>query len=204
MSLVWPVDCFCYGTLIQRAPASRAALRELLDAAPDAVKLLDLNLRKDCFTLETIAGSLERADILKLNEPEANYLAENFQLEISSLPALAEQILVRWGLSHCVVTLGERGAFVISESGQSVYSPGFKVELVDTCGSGDAFTAGFVRSLLRSEPLPKCLQLGNALGAMVAAQSGATEHIAREDVDAFLSSSPEPIYDPELRAWESG
>jgi fructokinase len=204
MSLVSPADCLCYGTLAQRAPKSRATLRALIDAAPDPVKLLDLNLRKDCHSLDTIHEALRRADIVKLNEQEANYLAGQFQVVSFGLPELAEEILVRWELSHCLITLGERGAYVATRAGQKVYSPGFKVNLVDTCGAGDAFTAGFTHQLLRGEPLPECLRVGNALGALVASQAGATEPISRMQIDDFLSSRPEQIYDEALRGWEVG
>jgi fructokinase len=204
LSLVWPVDCFCFGTLAQRAPASRATLRELLDASPDALKLLDLNLRKQCYSPETVAGSLKRADVLKLNEQEAGYVAAQFQLSANSIPIIAEEILLRWELSHCLITLEERGAYAVARDGHRVYSPGYKVPLVDTCGSGDAFTAGFAHCLLHGEPLPKCLQIGNALGALVATQAGATEYLSQEDVEAFLNSSPEKIYDDALRPLEAG
>ena len=64
-------DCFCFGTLIQRAEASRRTLYELLEASPGSIKFLDMNLRKNCFSQETIAQSLQKADMLKLNDGEA-------------------------------------------------------------------------------------------------------------------------------------
>src|SRR5262245_50711891 len=76
LELAASADCFCFGTLVQRTAKSRASLGRLLDAAGKALKCLDINLRKDCYSLETIADSLQRADILKLNLKEAHYLAE--------------------------------------------------------------------------------------------------------------------------------
>ena len=89
-------------------------------------------------------------------------------------------------LHYCVVTLGERGAFAASKDGEQVYVPAYKVKLVDSCGSGDAFTAGFLHTLLKQQGLREACQFGNAIGAMVAEQHGATQPIAYEDVEPFM------------------
>ena len=104
-------------------------------------------------------------------------------------------------LSHCVVTLGERGVFAASAQGEQVYVPGVEVKVVDTVGSGDAFTAGFVHALLRGEPLADCCRLGNALGALVAGQSGATQPISPEELRAFLSGDHPHICEATLKAF---
>src|SRR6185295_17145412 len=64
------VDCIYCGTLVQRSEPSRRALNDLLDAKRAPV-LLDLNLRKKCYTTTTIDESLKRATLVKLNETEA-------------------------------------------------------------------------------------------------------------------------------------
>ena len=70
---------------------------------------------------------------------------------------------------------------------------------MDPCGSGDAFTAGFLHFLLRGRPLTDCCELGNALGAMVAAQAGATVPISPDDVRRFLAQDHERTIEPELK-----
>lgn len=192
-------DCVCFGTLVQRAPVSRATLGRVLDAAKGALKLLDINLRRDCYTEDTIKASLERADVLKLNDDEARHLSATFGLGEPGVPDFAAEALRRWPLSHCVVTLGERGAFAASAAG-SAYVPGYRADLVDTCGSGDAFTAGFIHSLLEGRALEECCRLGNALGAMVASQAGGTGPIAPAEVETFMTSGRERITDPALDA----
>src|SRR5206468_2103600 len=65
-------DCFCFGTLIQRANASRATLMRLLEESPSgAMRFLDMNLRPGCHTANTVVASLQHANALKLNESEA-------------------------------------------------------------------------------------------------------------------------------------
>jgi fructokinase len=191
-------DCICYGTLIQRTPAARQTLAVVLNAGGRAAKLLDINLRKDCYTRETIVASLREADVLKLNDDEACALAGMFGVGAPELPGFCEAMIEQWDLTHCVVTLGERGAFAMSEHGERVYVPGYKVELADTCGSGDAFSAGFIHRLLRGRPLAECCELGCALGAMVATQKGATEPISPARLEAFLAAAHERTAEPGL------
>ncbi|MBN2328105.1 MAG: carbohydrate kinase [Candidatus Omnitrophica bacterium] len=190
--------CICYGALAQRNEKSRETLAKILENAPDALKLLDINLRKNCFTPETITHSLEKADFLKLNEDEASHLSGMFGLP-AALPDFCAAMIERWSLSHCIVTLGEQGVFARSFDGAEVYSPGFVVDLVDPCGSGDAFTAGFIDRYFRGKDLAECCRFGNALGALVAAQAGATAPISAQEVHEFLDSEPSPIVAPTLR-----
>lgn len=185
-------DCVCFGTLIQRAAKSREALHRVLDAAGDAVKLLDINLRKDCYTRETVADSLARADVLKLNDAEACELDETLGLRAGGdLRRTAAALGERFALRAVVVTLGPRGALAVAADGQAAYSPGYVVELVDPVGAGDAFTAGFVHKYLRGATLDECCDYGNALGGLVAMQEGATAPLTTDDVEAFLAGEHE-------------
>lgn len=182
LDLAAKVDLVCFGTLIQRSAVSRETLARFLEAAEGALCLLDINLRKECYTRETIESSLERADILKLNEHEAVALGGLWGLPVDPLPLLAESLVRRASLSHCLVTLGERGALAVTARGEKLYVPGYRVDLVDTCGSGDAFTAGFVHALLEGRPLGECLRLGNTLGSLVAERAGATAPVRVEEL----------------------
>jgi len=197
-------DCVCFGTLVQRAPVSRRTLQQVLGACADGLKILDINLRRDCYTTETITTSLERADVLKCNDDEARYLADLLGVTDAALSAFCEAMIDKWSLSHCVVTLGERGAFAASADGRKVYVPGYSVEVIDTCGAGDAFTAGFACRLLLGRSLAACCELGNALGAIVAGQKGATAPLSPEDVDRFLQEPPARIVDPALEPFRTG
>ncbi len=191
-------DCLCFGTLIQRTETSRDTLEELLGEAGGAVKLLDINLRTDCYDRHTVTESLKHSDVLKLNDAEVAELDEMLELGTADAPEFAELMIEEWALSDCVVTFGERGAFAASAEGQQVYCPGYRVGLVDTCGSGDAFSAGFVHRLLRGHLLAECCELGNALGALVATRDGATAPISLDEVQEFLEQEHERIAEPGL------
>jgi fructokinase len=197
-SLVSRAEGVCFGTLVQRSAVSRWTLDRLLEGAGRAVKLLDINLRKDCYTRETIEASLGRADLLKLNDSEARYLAELFGLPSGSLPEIAKALLGEGSISHCLITLGGKGALAVSSQGERVYVPGYEVEVVDTCGSGDAFTAGFFHAYLAGLPLAECCRRGNVLGAMVAAQAGATAPVSRAEIEEFERTPRPRVVDPTL------
>jgi fructokinase len=194
-------DCICFGTLNQRNNTARQTLTELLHSAPNTPKLLDINLRKDCYTQDTISFSLQQATMLKLNEGEAHYLNELFSLGAGSYDSATQSILKTWNISLCIITLGEKGAFAMNSDGESTYEPGYKVPLVDPCGSGDAFAAGFMIHYLLGDDLTTCCRFGNALGAIVATQPGATTQVTPQELDDFLSKPQERYRHPEFIGW---
>ncbi len=192
-------DAVAFGTLAQRSPVSRETLRQLLGATR-GLAFLDLNLREGCYTRETVTESLERADVLKLNEGEALQLAKWWGIRSGSLPELAREIMERWTLSHCLVTLAERGVLGLSAR-DAYYVPGYRVQVRDACGSGDAFSAGFLHLHLQGRSLLESLRWGNALGAVVATQDGATGGVDREDVFRLMGSGTERTRDERLLKW---
>jgi fructokinase len=97
-----------------------------------------------------------------------------------------------------VVTLGEHGALAASADGEKIYVPGYEIRVADTCGAGDAFSAGFIHEYLRGEPLAGCCGLGNALGAMVAMQTGATTPLSLDEVRHFLNANRRRLAEPGL------
>lgn len=200
-NIVKSADCLCFGTLAQRNTVSRQTLQSLLSKFSGKFRLLDINLRKNCYSDETLKSALEQANVLKLNDEELAVLVDLLELRGNSAPDQAENLLNHLnhaGLEYCVVTLGERGAFALSHRGEKIYSPGYQVSLVDPCGSGDGFSAGFIHALLEGGSLNKACRLGNALGAMVAQQQGATQPISYREVMAFMDTNCSEIIDKEF------
>ena len=197
-NIVEHADCLCFGTLAQRNTVSRRTLQRLLSKFSGKFRLLDINLRKNCYSTETIESSLQQAKILKLNDEEIAILVDLLGLQGNSAPDQAENLLKHTGLEYCVVTLGERGAFALSRRGEKIYVPGYHVNLVDPCGSGDGFTAGFIHALLGGRSLNQACRLGNALGAMVAQQEGATQPISHQETMAFMEAGRPGVIDERL------
>lgn len=190
-------DCICFGTVAQRARTSRDTLHIVLDAT-QGIRLFDVNLRKDCYSIENIARSLERTDIVKLNEEEARALGLMFDLPVSGLDEFTDAMLSRWPMTCCVVTLGECGVFARDRDEGPTYVAGYRVSLVDPLGSGDAFTAGFLNRRLRGAPLAEACRFGNILGALVAEQSGATGALSAESIALFEERHPARCVAPDM------
>ncbi len=191
-------DALCFGVLAQRRETSRRTLRSLIRSAGHALKFLDINLRKECFTEETIGYSLEEADVLKLNEDEAVTLSRMLSPGVEALPEICEKIIDTCSLRHCLVTLGPRGAFAASASGERVYTPGIDVPIADTVGSGDAFSAGFLTKLLDGASLKEACAYGNVLGTVVATQQGATAAVGTEDIRRLSADNLPRLVDQSL------
>jgi fructokinase len=138
--------------------------------------------------------------VLKCNDDEIGTLAPFFECPMPSLARFCEHAVTRWNIEYCVVTAGQRGAYAAGRDGQRVYDPGYRVAVVDTVGSGDAFTAGFISCLLENRSLEDACRRGNVLGAMVAGSAGATHPFTKEDIESFRSDEVERIVDyPEER-----
>ena len=166
------VRLVCFGTLIQRSAVAQAALANLLQRTPNALKLLDINLRPDCFSASTVGWSLKQADILKLNDTEVLELSRLLSDPPLRPDAFCEFIFSNYGIQTILITKGAAGVFARARSGEVVELLGCKVDVVDTIGAGDAFTAGFVFRLLAGDSLRNCCEFGNRLGAFIAGKKG--------------------------------
>lgn len=204
MQMAEQADLLCYGTLAQRSEVSHKTAQQLIAKATNATKLLDINLRKDCYTKDNIIESLQHADLLKLNHEEVDELIPMLEMKAKSIIEFTKEIIDTWNLTLCILTHGEHGVLAASHDGEIVYEPGFAIELVDPCGSGDAFTAAFMDQWFSKQPLPLCCRYGNALGAIVATHAGATTPVTPIEIEAFLASPPERIVNDELLSHITG
>lgn len=86
----------------------------------------------------------------------------------------AAGVIVSKGAGCVAVTRGSQGALVVTAD-KTVAVPAFDVEVVDTTGCGDAFSAGFLRGLSVGKDLEQAAVLGSATAALVA-QGLTTDH----------------------------
>jgi fructokinase len=177
----------CFGSLIQRNEISRKTLEAVLALAPEAEKIVDINLRKNCYSLESVRWSIEHGTILKLNDEEALEISAMMQSQATEVPAIASELMERFpNLSACIVTRGPHGAYAISRNNERVDVPGHKVAVADTIGSGDSFTAGFAAKRLEQASFEECVRFGNALGALVATKPGGMCVVSHEEIEQLL------------------
>lgn len=169
-----------FGTLAQRHPDARRAIRAFLDAAPDAIKLFDVNLRasdgKDFYDPDTLTAGCTAADLVKLNDEELDTVCAAADVED------AAALVDRFGLRALILTRGPEGTAALTPEGwlegEPVSYP--RVDGADTVGAGDACSAGLLAALVLGHPLPFALNLANHLGAYVAGQPGATPALPDE------------------------
>ncbi|MGL4551925.1 MAG: carbohydrate kinase family protein [Gemmataceae bacterium] len=176
------VNVVCFGTLMQRHPASRAAVQRLVRlASHQALVVCDINLRQQYYTPEVLETSLRLSRWAKLNDTELTVLRDLFGLTGGSESALVTGLRARFRLELVALTRGERGCLVQTDD-EEVAVNGERVEVVDTVGAGDAFTAGLVCAVLEGAEIGDAAVLANRLAARVAASRGGTPLIDRAAV----------------------
>jgi sugar/nucleoside kinase (ribokinase family) len=114
-----------------------------------------------------ILALLPEVDVFLPNEMEA--------LSIARISDVEQAIgrLRSAGTGTVVVKTAERGA-IAGQATELVHVPSIPTAVVDTTGAGDSFDAGFLAGYLAGEPLRRCLELGNACGALSTLAIGGT------------------------------
>jgi fructokinase len=165
----------CFGTLFCAQPAGRRVVERAASVAPEALRLLDLNLRPPCTPEDAVDAALACASAVKLNEAEADLLATRFGVNDAAAWLLSSR-----DLRAVAVTRGARGAELITPDGRWSH-PGFGVASAgpearrnnDTVGAGDAFTAALCHHLIRDHAPDRALAAANRYAAFVASRPGA-------------------------------
>ena len=86
-----------------------------------------------------------------------------------------------------VAKLGADGCLIKSETGERWQIPAWRIDAVDATGAGDAFSAGFVLSLLREAGLNEAGRFANAVGALTTTGVGAVApQPSHAEVRAFM------------------
>lgn len=162
-----PHDAFCFGTLAGRSPQSLDTLRRLLHAACD-FRVMDVNLRPPDVVEDVLWLGLERARLVKLNETELAELATQLGLDVHAAAYFGQLPNLRW----LCVTRGPAGAELHRRDGASWTVDGATVEVVDTVGAGDAFTAALIDGLGRGRSEWETLERAQNLAARVVSHQG--------------------------------
>ncbi len=173
----------CFGTLHSMDSRARRLTRQLIETTPDAQRLYDVNLRKDSYEPDLISAYLEAADVVKVNEDEAPWLGDRFGLA-KDPAAFCRAAAERFGCRTVCVTLGPRGCCLL-HGGSLVEAPGYAVEVADTVGAGDAFTAGLLHGIDQGWPMDRIADFANRIGALVASRNGALPAWSLEELDAL-------------------
>ena len=173
-------DAVCFGTLAQRASKSRESIQKFVqNTRPECLRVLDINLRKPFYSREVIESSLQMATILKLNDAEVGEIAAICGVSGGEIESQMVDLLRKFKLTCVFATRGECGAMAANSRGV-VEHPGFKVQVRDTIGAGDAFTAAATHCLLSGMEPEKTLAIANRWASWVASQAGGMPAISDE------------------------
>ncbi len=173
---------FIFGSLAARSKTSRETLFSLLEVAN--TKVLDINLRAPHYDKKIVRALLSKADFVKMNLAELELITGWFS-KYSSLDDRMKNIMDQFSIRNLVVTMGGDGAVICME-GKIHRHSGFKVDVVDTVGSGDAFLAGLLSRLLDNASPEEALDFASRLGAFIATQRGACPAYDASAVNNFV------------------
>ena len=180
LALASEADVICWGSLAQRSEKSRESILAILDAAPETcLMVFDINIRQKFYTAEVIEESLKRADILKLNEDELPIVCELFGIEGTQAERIS-QIIERYDLKNVIFTQGAVCSEVYDDSGLVSRMATPEVEVADTVGAGDSFTATYVTSILLGRTPLQAHELAVKVAAFVCTQNGAINPLPSE------------------------
>lgn len=174
-SIVEKTTAVCFGSLAQRNIVSRETINTFLSLIPNKkgiYKIFDINLRQGFYTKEILCRSMEQCNILKINDEELVTVSRLFGYPGIDLQDKCWILLAKYNLEMLILTCGVNGSYVFSPGNVSfVETP--KVEVADTVGAGDSFTATFISALLMKKSVREAHQLAVNVSAFVCTQNGA-------------------------------
>lgn len=164
-------DAVCFGSLVQRMSSRDSVLRFVRAMRPEALKVFDINLRQHYYDREILEESMKLADILKINDEEIRIIAGMLGLGDDDAAA-CRSLIADYGLKLVILTRGAQGSEVVTADEVIPQAVGH-VDVVDTVGAGDAFTAAFVVAYLRGDPLADAQRLASETASYVCSRKGA-------------------------------
>ena len=182
-------DVFCFGTLAQRTEENRKTLERLFSKIKAKHFFYDVNLRIGYYKKEWILSSLEHTTILKMNEEEAATIScllsgtAEVCKPFSTYKAFCHLVTEKYpGISVICITKGPRGAAVYHKG---VYEEveTTPVEVADTVGAGDSFSAGFLYTFLSGHGVSKAASVACILGTYVASKPGSVPEYSKELIE---------------------
>ncbi len=175
-------EAVCWGSLAQRNVVSRQTIQKFLDTMPsdgNRLRIFDINLRQNFYTPEVIQDSLQRCNILKINDEELVTISRLFGYPGLDIRNKCWLLLGKYNLRMLVLTCGVNGSYVFTP-GHVSYQPTPKVEVADTVGAGDSFTGSFCASLLRGRSVAEAHETAVRVSAYVCTQKGAMPRLPEE------------------------
>ncbi len=174
-SLAERTKAVCFGSLAQRNVVSRNTINRFLDAMPQddsRLVVFDVNLRQGFYNKEILCNSMSRCNILKINDEELVTVSRMFGYPGIDLQDKCWILLGKYNLKMLILTCGINGSYVFTP-GTVSFQPTPKVEVADTVGAGDSFTAAFISGILKGMTVADAHSLAVCTSAYVCTKKGA-------------------------------
>lgn len=175
----------CFGSLAQRNVVSRNTISRFLDAMPqddDSLIVFDVNLRQGFYNKEILCNSMKRCNILKINDEELITISRMFGYPGIDLQDKCWILLGKYNLKMLILTCGINGSYVFTPGNVS-FQPTPKVEVEDTVGAGDSFTAAFIAAILKGKSVAEAHSIAVRTSAYVCTKKGAMPVLPEELTD---------------------
>ena len=172
----------CFGSLAQRNIVSRTTINKFLDAMPktdETLIVFDVNLRQGFYNKEILCNSMQKCNILKINDEELVTVSRMFGYPGIDLQDKCWILLGKYNLKMLILTCGINGSYVFTPGNVSFY-PTPKVEVADTVGAGDSFTAAFIASIIKGKEIKEAHRLAVETSAFVCTKKGAMPILPEE------------------------
>lgn len=122
--------------------------------------------------------------ILSPNEVEASILS-GVQINTAEDAKKAAEMLMGKGAENVIITLGSKGAIVVTKDKTEFIEP-YKVKVVDTTGAGDAFNGGLATAIAEGKDIFEAARFANIVGALSVTKIGTAPAMPyRNEIDEF-------------------
>ncbi len=173
---------FCSLSLVEE-PVRSALFKAIRIARRKGVLIsFDPNLRRDLLksdTMKYVKKAVSLSDVLMPSEEEVKKIAGEKSIH---------KAVRKFPEKRIIVTRGSKGALMYYK-GAEISVPAFKVNVVDTTGAGDAFSAGISVGIVRGYEGEELLKFASAVAALSVGKKGAISSLpTAHDVEKFLKS----------------
>jgi len=178
-----------HGTLSIRSAVSSNTLDTLLDTIKPHV-FVDVNLRAPWCDGASAKKALEKARWAKLSNEELGQTLGSCAIKDQDIEMMSEYLRAEAELDILVVTLGEKGALLVTPDRIIRSNPEPVSKIVDTVGAGDAFSSVVILGLVYDWPIDVIMDRAIAFASDVCQIRGATT----SDID---------FYQRHIEKWEA-
>jgi fructokinase len=163
----------CFGSLAQRNAYTRNSIKKIIQKVnDDCLIVFDINIRQSYYNKEIIQESLAFCNVLKLNVDELAILRSLLNLKGLDDKVVIEKIMKQYNLKLVALTYGSKGSVLMTPNNVSqLKTP--KINVLDTIGAGDSFTATMAMEFVKDKSLDKVHQRAIEVSSFVCQSNGA-------------------------------